>query len=73
MIGLEVDIGSGCKIQNNVSVYQGLTLEDDLFCGPSIVFTNIYNPTISADRVGVRVREAAGCGFYVPGMREVMV
>lgn len=40
----KVSIGKGCKIQNNVSVYQGVTLEDYVFCGPSMVFTNIYNP-----------------------------
>jgi UDP-2-acetamido-3-amino-2,3-dideoxy-glucuronate N-acetyltransferase len=44
MIGPEVAIGRGCKIQNNVSVYKGVTLEDYVFCGPSMVFTNIYNP-----------------------------
>ena len=44
VIGPEVSVGKGCKIQNNVSVYKGVTLEDDVFCGPSIVFTNIYNP-----------------------------
>lgn len=44
VIGPEVSVGSGCKIQNNVSVYQGVTLEDDVFCGPSMVFTNIFNP-----------------------------
>ena len=37
-------IGSHCKIQNNVSVYDNVTLEDDVFCGPSMVFTNVYNP-----------------------------
>ena len=37
-------IGNGVKIQNNVSVYEGVTLEDHVFCGPSIVFTNVYNP-----------------------------
>ena len=40
----KVTIGKGCKIQNNVSVYQGVILEDYVFCGPSMVFTNIYNP-----------------------------
>jgi UDP-2-acetamido-3-amino-2,3-dideoxy-glucuronate N-acetyltransferase len=40
----QVNIGKGCKIQNNVSVYQGVILEDFVFCGPSMVFTNIYNP-----------------------------
>lgn len=44
VIGPNVSIGSGVKIQNNVSVYEGVTLEDDVFCGPSVVFTNVYNP-----------------------------
>ncbi len=44
VIGPDVTIGRGCKIQNNVSVYKGVTLEDGIFCGPSMVFTNIYNP-----------------------------
>jgi UDP-2-acetamido-3-amino-2,3-dideoxy-glucuronate N-acetyltransferase len=44
VIGPEVTIGAGCKIQNNVSVYKGVTLEDYVFCGPSMVFTNVYNP-----------------------------
>ena len=44
VIGPRVQIGSNVKIQNNVSVYEGVTLEDDVFCGPSMVFTNVYNP-----------------------------
>ncbi len=44
VVGPNVDIGKGCKIQNNVSIYKGITLEDGVFCGPSMVFTNIYNP-----------------------------
>lgn len=44
VIGPDVTIGNGCKIQNNVSVYKGVTLERDVFCGPSVVFTNVYNP-----------------------------
>ncbi len=44
VIGPDVAIGKGCKIQNNVTVYKGVTLEDGVFCGPSMVFTNIYNP-----------------------------
>jgi len=44
VIGPDVTIGSKCKIQNNVSVYKGVTLEDGVFCGPSMVFTNIYDP-----------------------------
>ena len=43
-VGNDVSIGDGCKIQNNVSVYDAVTLEDDVFCGPSMVFTNVYNP-----------------------------
>jgi len=43
-IGPDVTIGKGCKIQNNVSIYKGVTLEDSVFCGPSVVFTNVYNP-----------------------------
>jgi UDP-2-acetamido-3-amino-2,3-dideoxy-glucuronate N-acetyltransferase len=44
VIGPDVEIGTGCKIQNNVSVYKGVTLEEGVFCGPSMVFTNVYNP-----------------------------
>jgi UDP-2-acetamido-3-amino-2,3-dideoxy-glucuronate N-acetyltransferase len=44
VIGPDVIIGNGCKIQNNVSIYKGVTLEDYVFCGPSMVFTNVYNP-----------------------------
>jgi len=44
VIGPDVTIGDGCKIQNNVSVFKGVTLEDHVFCGPSMVFTNVFNP-----------------------------
>lgn len=50
MIGPDVTVGNGCKIQNNVSIYKGVKLEDDVFCGPSCVFTNIYNPRAFIDR-----------------------
>ena len=43
-VGNDVVIGNGVKIQNNVSVYDAVTLEDEVFCGPSMVFTNVYNP-----------------------------
>lgn len=43
-VGNKVVIGNNVKIQNNVSVYDNVTLEDDVFCGPSMVFTNVYNP-----------------------------
>jgi UDP-2-acetamido-3-amino-2,3-dideoxy-glucuronate N-acetyltransferase len=51
VIGPAVGIGNGCKIQNNVSVYKGVTLEDDVFCGPSMVFTNVYNPRAHIKRM----------------------
>ncbi len=44
VIGNGVRIGNNCKIQNNVSVYEGVELEDNVFCGPSMVFTNVFNP-----------------------------
>jgi UDP-2-acetamido-3-amino-2,3-dideoxy-glucuronate N-acetyltransferase len=44
VVGPDVTIGNRCKIQNNVSVYKGVTLEDGVFCGPSMVFTNVLNP-----------------------------
>ena len=43
-VGSRVVIGTNCRIQNNVSIYDNVTLEDDVFCGPSMVFTNVYNP-----------------------------
>jgi len=49
-IGNHVVIGSNVKIQNNVSVYDNVTLEDDVFCGPSMVFTNVYNPRSAVSR-----------------------
>lgn len=50
MIGPDVIIGDRCKIQNNVSIYKGVILEDDVFCGPSCVFTNVYNPRAFIER-----------------------
>jgi len=49
-VGNKVIIGDDCKIQNNVSVYDNVTLEDGVFCGPSMVFTNVYNPRSFVDR-----------------------
>jgi len=43
-------IGNNVKIQNNVSIYDGVILEDDVFCGPSMVFTNVYNPRSEVTR-----------------------
>lgn len=49
-IGSQVVIGNNVKIQNNVSVYDAVILEDDVFCGPSMVFTNVYNPRSAVSR-----------------------
>ncbi|NHC52416.1 acyltransferase [Pseudomonas sp. AU8050] len=49
-IGNKVVIGNNCKIQNNVSVYDNVTLEEGVFCGPSMVFTNVYNPRSLVER-----------------------
>ncbi|MBG0778999.1 MAG: N-acetyltransferase [Desulfotignum balticum] len=49
-VGNKVVIGSNVKIQNNVSVYDNVVLEDDVFCGPSMVFTNVYNPRSAVSR-----------------------
>lgn len=50
MVSPDVSIGNGCKIQNNVSIYKGVTLKDDVFCGPSCVFTNVLTPRAFIER-----------------------
>lgn len=63
-----VTIGDGCKIQNNVSIYEGVVLEDYVFCGPSMVFTNIKTPrcefprNTSEDYLATRVKRGASIG-----------
>jgi UDP-2-acetamido-3-amino-2,3-dideoxy-glucuronate N-acetyltransferase len=63
-----VTVGDGCKIQNNVSLYEGVVLEDYVFCGPSMVFTNVRTPrsafprNTSADYATTRVRYGASIG-----------
>lgn len=65
-IGPGVRIGDGCKIQNNVSVFKGVTMEDRVFCGPSVVFTNVVNPRAFIERKHefqpTMVREGATLG-----------
>ncbi len=65
-VGNKVLIGNNCKIQNNVSVYDNVSLEDDVFCGPSMVFTNVYNPRSAVSRKNeyrdTRVRRGATLG-----------
>lgn len=50
MVGPDVVIGDGCKLQNNVALYRGVTLEKDVFCGPSCVFTNVLTPRAHVER-----------------------
>lgn len=65
-VGNRVSIGDDCKIQNNVSVYDNVTLEQGVFCGPSMVFTNVYNPRSLIERKDeyrdTLVREGATLG-----------
>ncbi len=49
-VGNKVVIGDNCKVQNNVSIYDNITLEEGVFCGPSMVFTNVYNPRSLIER-----------------------
>jgi UDP-2-acetamido-3-amino-2,3-dideoxy-glucuronate N-acetyltransferase len=51
VLGPNVTVGNGVKIQNNVSIYEGVTLEDSVFCGPSMVFTNVFNPRSDIPRM----------------------
>lgn len=65
-VGNHVTIGNNVKIQNNVSVYDNVFLEDDVFCGPSMVFTNVYNPRSAVNRKNeyrdTRVKRGATLG-----------
>ena len=49
-VGNDVTIGNNVKVQNNVSIYDAVQIEDDVFCGPSMVFTNVYNPRSAVTR-----------------------
>ncbi|NER23867.1 MAG: N-acetyltransferase [Symploca sp. SIO1C2] len=68
LVANNVAIGNGCKIQNNVSLYEGVILEDYVFCGPSMVFTNIKTPrcefprNTSADYLPTLVKRGASIG-----------
>ena len=50
MVGPDVIVGDGCKVQNNVAIYRGVTLEAEVFCGPSCVFTNVLTPRAHVER-----------------------
>jgi UDP-2-acetamido-3-amino-2,3-dideoxy-glucuronate N-acetyltransferase len=62
----QVTVGAKCKVQNNVSIYDNVHLEDDVFCGPSVVFTNVYNPRAHVNRkdeyLDTRVKRGATLG-----------
>src|SRR4030095_13649841 len=66
MIAADVSIGDNVKVQNNVSIYAGVVIEDDVFCGPSMVFTNVGNPRSHVPRKhkyqATRVRRGATIG-----------
>ncbi|MEQ8603721.1 MAG: acyltransferase [Marivibrio sp.] len=66
MAGPRVAIGAACKVQNNVSLYESVTLEDEVFCGPSCVFTNVMTPRAFIERkdefLPTRVRRGATIG-----------
>lgn len=66
MIGQDVEVGARCKIQNNVSVVQGVTLEDEVFVGPSVVFTNVAVPRAAISRkdqfINTRIKTGASLG-----------
>jgi UDP-2-acetamido-3-amino-2,3-dideoxy-glucuronate N-acetyltransferase len=61
-VGNHVVIGNNVKVQNNVSIYDAVTLEDDVFCGPSMVFTNVYNPRSAISRKSEYRRTVVGRG-----------
>ena len=65
-VGNKVTIGDSCKIQNNVSVYDNVYLEEGVFCGPSMVFTNVHNPRSLIERKDeyrdTRVKKGATLG-----------
>ncbi len=65
VVAPRVHIGAGCKIQNNVSIYAGVELEDDVFCGPSMVFTNVLNPRAHISRKDEFRRTLVGKGATI--------
>jgi len=71
-IAPNVVIGNNVKIQNNVSVYTGVVLEDDVFCGPSMVFTNVINPRSAIPRRDQYRKTTVGKGATI-GWRDTCV
>lgn len=66
-VGDRVVVGDNCRIQNNVSVYDEVVLEDDVFCGPSMVFTNVYNPRSAVPRKNEYRTTLVKRGATLPG------
>jgi UDP-2-acetamido-3-amino-2,3-dideoxy-glucuronate N-acetyltransferase len=60
-----VTLGNGCKVQNNVSLYTGVVLEDHVFCGPSMVFTNVMNPRAHVERKDEYAETRVGRGASI--------
>lgn len=65
VISPEVVLGDNCKVQNNVSIYTGVTCEEDVFLGPSMVFTNVVNPRSAVSRRGQYARTHVGRGASI--------
>jgi len=65
MAGPDVVIGNGCKVQNNVALYRGVRLEEDVFCGPSCVFTNVLTPRAHIERKDEFVETPVGRGATI--------
>ena len=65
MAGPHVSVGDGCKIQNNVALYRGVTLEREVFCGPSCVFTNVLTPRAAIERKDEFVPTHVGQGATI--------
>jgi UDP-2-acetamido-3-amino-2,3-dideoxy-glucuronate N-acetyltransferase len=60
-----VKLGDNVKVQNNVSIYEGVECEDDVFLGPSMVFTNVYNPRSAVNRKGEYMKTVVGKGVTI--------
>ncbi len=65
VISPEVILGANCKVQNNVSIYTGVTCDDDVFLGPSMVFTNVINPRSAVNRKNEYVKTHVGRGASI--------
>lgn len=65
MVGPDVSVGDGCKVQNNVSIYKGVTLDCNVFCGPSCVFTNVVTPRAGIERKDEFAETHVGLGATI--------